>query len=453
MIRAMMTLPFLMAAAAHAKRQGVADLAIRYNPIVRSRVSRTIEQFQRADLPGRRRLSERLTARTLAAARCAAYGRPFGERYEDWPLLTKTMLRDAPAAFVRRGFPRIPAATSGTTGTPLQLQRSAACAAAEQTFLDRLLGPGGPSWGAARIAVLRGDYVKPAADTSPPFAVRTHFGRRLLLSSVHLAADTVSWYAEELNRFRPQILLAYPNQAVNLLRLLDQAGHRVRVGAIVTSSEQLPTDARLALERRMGVPVHDFYGQSERVCFASSREAETYWFDPAYGRVEFAAAGGYDAGPGRRAVAIIGTTFWNDAMPLVRYDTGDLAIVPASAGDAELEEIALGLRPFLGIAGRSDEFVLTPDGIRVTAVDQIAKDVPNILRVQIVQDSPSTVDVRVLAGPGFNEANHRSLLHNIRDKMPPSLTCRIRMVERLAVTRAGKTPFVIRHVDTPSPVP
>ena len=435
----------LASAAAHAKRQGLADLAFRYNPVVRFHVSRTIEQFQRADLSGRRRLSERLTARTIAAARGSGYGRAFGDRYEDWPLLTKTMVRDAPSAFVRSGFPRIPAATGGTTGTPLLLMRSAACAAAEQTFLDRLLGPNGPSWGAARIAVLRGDFVKPAADMRPPFAVRTHFGRRLLLSAVHLVPENFAWYVEELKRFRPQILLAYPNQAINLLRMLDQTGDRIPIDAIVTSSEQLAPDARQALEHQLGVPVHDFYGQSERVCFASSSGAETYWFDPAYGRVEFRPADWFDAGAGRRAVSIVGTAFWNDAMPFVRYDTGDLAIISASGGTQELEEIALGMRPFLGIAGRSDEFVLTPDGLRVTALNQVGREVENILRVQFIQEESGLVVVQAVVRPGFNDINHGKLLSSLRAKMPVSMTFHLRIVERLTMTPTGKTPFVIRH--------
>ena len=449
MIATVLNLSFVAAATDYAKRQGLADLAIRYNPVVRYHVSRTIDQFQRADLSGRRRLSDRLTARTIAAARGSGYGRQFGDRYEDWPLLTKTMVRDAPASFVRGRFPRIPASTSGTTGTPLLLQRSASCAAAEQTFLDRLLGPNGPSWGAARIAVLRGDMVKPSADKRPPFAVHTHFGRRLLLSSVHLEPENFAWYVDALNRFRPQILLVYPNLAINLLRLLEQTGQSIRPEAIITSSEQLATGVRQTLERKMGVPVHDFYGQSERVCFASSSEAESYWFNPAYGRVEFAPAPWYDAGPDRRAVSIIGTTFWNDAMPLVRYDTGDLAIVSSTAGAAELEEIALGLRPFLGIAGRSNEFIMTPDGLRFTGIDQIAKGVDNILRSQIIQEESGQVLVQVLAGPGFNDTNHGEMLRNIRTKMPGSMTFRVKIVDRLTTTPAGKTPFVIRYGNTP----
>ena len=441
----MMDRAFLAAAAAHAKQHGLTDLAIRYNPVVRYQVSRVIERFHRADLQERRRLSEELTARTIAAARGSDYGRGFSGCYEDWPRLTKSMIRDAPSAFTRRTLLNIPAATAGTTGTPMLLQRSAVCAAAEQTFLDRLLGPDGPSWGSARVAVLRGDAIKNAADGRPPFAIRTHFGRRMLLSPIHLTPENFPWYVEALNRFRPRILLLYPNQAVNLLRLLEQSGRHIQVGAIVTSSEQLPRETRHALERTMGVPVHDFYGQSERVCFASSGGAEAYYFHPAYGRVELPAADWYDAGEGRRAVSIVGTTFWNGAMPLVRYDTGDLAIVPRATDSIQLEEIALGLRPFLGIAGRSDEYVLTPDGLRVTSIDHIVRDVENILQVQIVQEASGDVEVRALVRRDFSEANRGKLLHNIRTKVPPSLKVRFNIVDRLSMTKAGKTPFVIRH--------
>ena len=47
-----------------------------------------------------------------------------------------------------------------------------------------------------------------------------------------------------------------------------------------------------------------------------------------------------------RIYEIVGTTFWNALLPIVRYRTGDLIRVPADWGEAELEELALGLRSF-----------------------------------------------------------------------------------------------------------
>ena len=437
---------FLATVAGHAKRQGVADLAFRYNPLVRSRVARTIQHFERADLDGRRLLSGQLTARAIAVARRSAYGRAFADRYDDWPLLKRDVVRNDPSAFFRHKILKAPAATGGTSGTPLLLQRSTESVAAEQTFLDRLLGPGGPPWSTARIVILRGDQVKDPQDQQPPFGIQTHFGRRMLLSGVHLAPKNFSWYIDALRSFRPQILVAYPNQAMNLLHLLDQTGEHIKFDAVVTTSEVLTPDLRAALERDLGAQVYDHYGQAERVCLATSACDQTYYFDPAYGRVELIPADWYDAGEERRAVSIVGTAFWNDAMPLVRYETGDLAIVPAAAGPEEYEQIALGLKPFLGIAGRTDEFVLTPDGLRVCGLNQIPREVANLLQVQIVQESLGHITVHAVTRPTFNASDRARLLTNIRAKIPPSMTFHLEPAECLVRTPAGKTPFIIRRL-------
>lgn len=436
----------LAAVAVHAKRQGVADLALRYNPLVRLRVARTIQRFERADLDGRRLLSRQLTARAIAAARRSTYGRAFADHYDDWPLLKKDMVRDDPSAFFRHKILKAPAATGGTSGTPLLLQRSTELVAAEQTFLDRLLGPGGPPWSTARIAILRGDQVKDPQDQRPPFGIQTHFGRRMLLSGVHLAPKNFSWYIDALRCFRPQVLVAYPNQAMNLLHLLEQTGERIQFDAVITTSEVLTPDLRAALARDLGAQVYDHYGQAERVCLATSACDQTYHFDPAYGRVELIPADWYDAGEGRKAVSIVGTAFWNDAMPLVRYDTGDLAIVPATAGLEEYEQIALGLKPFLGIAGRADEFVLTPDGLRICGLNQIPREVANLLQVQIVQESLDRIIVRAVTRQAFNATDQARLLANIRAKIPPSMTFSLEPTECLVRTPAGKAPFVIRRL-------
>jgi phenylacetate-coenzyme A ligase PaaK-like adenylate-forming protein len=50
---------------------------------------------------------------------------------------------------------------------------------------------------------------------------------------------------------------------------------------------------------------------------------------------------------------VIGTSYWNNVLPMVRYRTGDLVRVPVDWGEHELEELSLGLRPFEGVLGVS----------------------------------------------------------------------------------------------------
>jgi phenylacetate-CoA ligase len=440
----------LVLISAKAKRLGGLDLAFRYNPAVRWSVRQALQACRSPEERVRRAAVERLTGAILERARQSAYGRRFGAALADWPVLSKAQVRARPADFVVPGLFRVPAATGGTTGVPLRLSRSLRCVAAEQVFLDELLAPYGLSWAGARVAVLRGDAVKQIDEHEPPFGKETHWGRRLVLSSPHLTAASLGWYLERLAAFQPDILYVWPTMMAHLLMLLAQAGRRLRVPLVVASSEQLDAGLYGAIERALGARVIDYYGLSERVAFAVRQGPEHWVFEPAYGRVELLATPEDEVAGGQRQVAIIATGFWNDAQPLVRYDTGDRALVPATAGPEELAAIARGEAPFLGIAGRQDDYVLTPDGRRISCLNMIAREVENVLQIQLVQDAPDHITLRALTGPEFGPADRARLMANARGKLPSATRVEIEIVDRLETTGQGKTPLVIRRANMPS---
>lgn len=437
----------LVLVAGKAKSLGALDLALRYNPVVRRQVKEAIRRCRTGDPRQRRECADRLLGMVIRRARLTRYGRQFGNSIRDWPILTKAQLRDDPPAFVAPGLLRVPAATGGTTGLPLALNRSLRCVAAEQVFLDNLLAPHGLSWGRARVAVLRGDAIKRVDDCDPPFGRETHRGRRLILSSPHLSAATLGWYLERLAAFKPDILFAYPTTLANILMLMSGSSRRLRVPLVVTSSECLDAALYQTVQQEMGAAIIDYYGLAERSAFAV-RESENRWmFDPAYGKIELISSPADEITDGQRYVPIIATGYWNDAQPLIRYDTGDRAMVPVSADAAALEAIATGERPFFGIAGRSDEYVFTPDGRRIAGLNQVAREVQNVLRIQLVQEELDRIAIRVLVTPRFGSEDQAMVLGNARAKVPGSIAIDIQIVERLETTPRGKTPFIIRRVD------
>jgi hypothetical protein len=105
--------------------------------------------------------------------------------------------------------------------------------------------------------------------------------------------------------------------------------------------------------------VIDCYGQGERTCLAVGVNPGEYKFLLAYGHVELMIQP-IDADESDvRKARIVGAGYWNPAMPLVRYDTGDSALVPVDTSEADLLEIAAG-RPngvlSLGITVRASRF-------------------------------------------------------------------------------------------------
>jgi len=428
-----------------AKRTGGIDLLVRYNPMLRPRVKRAIAQTSQTDLQQRRHVADALLSEVLDAARRTKYGSGRGGDYESWPVLTKETVRDRFGDLCNRGLLDIPAATGGSTGIPVKLIRSFECIAAEQLFLDSLIADEGLAFSTARLAVLRADKIKPVSDETPPFSIQTHRGKRLLLSAPHLNRKTIGSYIEEIEAFAPDILWAYPTMAMNLLRLSAEARKTLRIPVVLLSSEQVSAAAYHALESGFGAKIVDYYGLAERVCLAYSVAFEKYLFHPAYGKVELLPTEEPYAEPGRRLARILATGFWNKSMPFVRYETGDYAIVDAAAGPAELEEIALGARPFYGIAGRTNDFIYGPDDSPIAGMNHFPRDVSHLLRIQVIQNEDRSLDIQVLAMPGFDETDRQALIANVRNKVPEAIPVSVSVVEKLIMTPAGKSPFIIRR--------
>ena len=432
----------LLKISARAKSAGLVDSAVRYN----ARLSRRIGKTLCATTPvARATETGSLSRRVVDAARHTRYGVGRSERLADWPILSRQQVLAAPGDFVsRRTLIRVPAATGGTTGAPMRLWRSAESIVAEQLFLDEMLATHGLSM-RSRMAVLRADTVKPAAETGPPYGRLSHGGLRLTLSSPHLSAATLRWYVEALQRVAPSIQYVYPSAIINLLRLMEQAGLSLSIPVILASSELLSAPMHATLERFFNASVINYYGQAERVCLEVSRRPGQFFFHPLYGKVELETAA--DAAAHEpRAVKIIATGFWNTVMPLIRYDTGDLIHLPGHFGASELAEIARGERPFGGLAGRTGEFLLTREGLRIIGLNHIPRGVANICQVQLVQTGWDALNVDVLATPQFSDTDARTLHAQACAKLPASFTVTVRRVDKLRQTTAGKTPFVIREL-------
>src|SRR6187399_874040 len=324
---------------------------------------------------------------------------------------------------VRPSRSAAPAATGGTTGIPLRLVRSLRGVVFEQACQDRLIEQLGAD-PRGRVAILRGDNIKDPSDLKPPHWIKANGGRCLIFSSNVLNHETVRDYARALREFAPTLMCAYPTSLECLCRLLRHHGERVHIPSVLTSSEVL-----------------------KRVACASASEPRTYRFLHTYGRVElrpFTSDQISDAGHGG-LYEIVGTTFWNDLMPLVRYRTGDLVRLPDHWGAREIEEVTLGLRSFSGVLGREQEILVCPMGVRLTGIDQIPRDVSNILRIQVIQEDLNDVRILVLPAPGYSDRDAAQLLQNARAKVPDSMRLRIETAQWLERTPRGKTPLVIHR--------
>jgi len=432
--------------AATVKRTVIGDNLVRRMPLWYKPALQLFERLTHASLEERKAWSLRRLERVLQAARQTEYGRQVGGTLQitDWPLLEKDMVREAPRRFLRApAWLTVPASTSGTTGTPLQMFRSYASISAEQAAIDWAHFAKGYNPRKLRVAVLRGENIKPPSDKTPPFWRWDANGKRIVLSSNHLSADTIEHYYQILAEFAPDCLFAYPSTLESLCHLLLRGEKCLRIPLVVCSSE-MPTDSTRPLaQQALHAELVDYYGQAERVAFAYSFEQGAYYFLPGYAWTELIPV---KQEPDGVIYEIVGTSLWNLAMPLVRYRTGDCIKLPEGISASELESICFGLTPFEKILGRSGDVLIAPDGTVLTGIDHIPRDVDHVVRMQVIQERLDWVRILVIPDAGFSEADRQQILANARLKIPESMEVSVEVVESLERTAQAKTPFVIRKI-------
>jgi phenylacetate-CoA ligase len=438
-----------MASALHAldaklKSLNVGERFVRRNPIYYGSTYRVIESLQTSTLLERKAWTDARLSKILAIARSTRYGKRIGAPLHllDWPLLQKDSVRDDPHGFrASNGWFVARASTGGTSGTPVQLFRSPGAVVMEQICRDRMLRALGVDPIQVRIAVLRADSIKDPSSWDPPYWKYILGGKRLVLSSNHLAQRTLPSYLETLRQFRPDVLWVHPSMLEVLCRLLARAGETLSIKGVLASSEVLRPEIWSLAKSLLHCRIIDCYGQAERVAFAYASSPQSHHFLPGYARVELLPHSQDEEGS---LFEVVGTSLWNFAMPLVRYRTGDLIRIKGQPNTRDLEEIIYGLGSFDGVLGRSRDVLLTPDGRGIIpGLSHIPRGIAHLLRLQIMQQRPDHIILRALTTPEFSAADVEQLVRNARQKIPSGARIEVEVTDTLHRTAGGKTPFVI----------
>jgi phenylacetate-CoA ligase len=309
----------------------------------------------------------------------------------------------------------------------------------EQAFLDAMWRRAGYFDG-ARLAVIRGHVISREAGGK----IASYDATRdwLMLSSYHLSQKRLPEYLEALEKFKPDLLHAYPSAALQLADFLEKAGHtwRVPLRAVLCGSERLTLPQKRMLERIFNCRVYRWYGHSERVVLAGEgAKSEWFYFFPQYGLVEF----GPPDSEGLREV--IGTSFHNLVMPLIRYRTGDYVrlATPQSPGELEFPWPAA-----VEIVGREQEFLVSATGRRIslTAFNMHDSIFDDIYAVQFYQEEPGRAEFRYVPGPGFHASRLAKIEDRIRQKLGDDFEIEMRAVKEVEKTARGKHRWLVSRL-------
>ena len=346
---------------------------------------------------------------------------------EKLPYLTKTLVNanfDKLVSKKHRNFLCKTAKTSGTTGSPARFVRDYHSINFENAAAWRQWRQAGDH-GKKRVT-LRGEVVVPMAQNEPPFWRYNPANRELLMCGFHLSKANSPHYIQQIEAFGPSILSSYPSRAFMLAKFFRHHKVDYTFDAIFTSSENLDADVRRFVEDTFQCRVYDWYGQAERVAAVADCTHGRYHIQEDYSIVEL-----LDTPHGKE---LVGTSLFNEVMPLLRYRTQDYVHVDTTAA-CKCGSI---FRPVSRILGRSPEFILTPEGYRISCANHIFHGVTGILEAQFVQEKINEVRIRIVSSGALTETEHQQIILNTLENTSPQMSIVIEEVDDIPRGPNGK---------------
>lgn len=354
------------------------------------------------------------------------------------PIMTKSLVQSEGARLrsVDAGARNVVTAhTSGTTGAGLVFSTTKAAQREQYATWWRYFRSHGISretW----CGYFGGRSVVPIRQAVPPFWRINHPGRQVMFSGYHLRRDNFPAYVREMCRRRLTWLHGYPSSLSLVASWMIETGTRLDypVQQITTGAENLLEHQIHAIEQAFGVRPIQHYGMAEGVANFSQCEHGRLHVDEDFACVEFIAnpAGG---------MRVIGTSLTNFAMPLLRYEVGDIARLSDDTCPCGRPG-----RIVAEIDGRQEDYVLMRNGTRIGRMDHVFKDMTNVAEAQIRQRAPGEISVRVVRTKSYSPTDEARLMRELVSRLGSDMQIRIEYSDGIERTSRGKLRFVVSEI-------
>jgi len=231
-------------------------------------------------------------------------------------------------------------------------------------------------------------------------------------------------------------LHGYPSQISFFAHLIRECGFEdhLKIEIITLGAENLNSHQLKIISNVFNCRIVQHYGLSEGCANISERPGGEMIPDMDFCLVEFDPIDEKDPSLCR----IIGTNYNNFAFPLIRYDTGDTAVV---------EKKSDGSIRILSIDGRKEDYIFLKNGIQLGRLDHIFKDLIHVKEAQIVQEENYDLDIFIVKGAEYDILNtEQKLIKEIKKRISDELNYKITYVEKINRTTSGKLRLVVSKV-------
>lgn len=361
------------------------------------------------------------------------------EYFERLPVLDKDTVRNNMKDMLSDEFEKlggVECETSGSTGTPLHFYLDRNVNAASFLLFYRTWKMA-PEWSLFKGQATISGY----AEGEWKYSKTTKI---LYISSFNLNDDNIKKMYDLIKKYKVKFIRGYPSSLYRFAQLLQKNNLKLTFPIMFSGAETLLPYQRQYIEGFFEGKIIDHYTHWERTASVCECKSGRLHAQNDYGYHEILDREGKNIkkGVGR----LVCTGLYNKAMPLIRYDTRDLA-----EWEEEIEcECGCKFPIIKRIIGRIEDIVVTPSGQLIGRLDAAFKYNKNIKLAYIYQPCVEKIIVNICPYQEFSMKKEQPLLEQeLRKRVGNKIQIEFRIVaeQEIPFTPAGKVRFVISDVN------
>lgn len=378
-----------------------------------------------------------------AAAHVPCYRRAMDGRplpLEAWPILTKAIIRANESDLLAENQDRrswFANFSGGSTGQPLRVIQDERFKVwnwvTENYFYREFLGvdphttPRVTLWGSRHeVYGARRSWIK---------RLRLSLANSDVLNAYKMTAEDLARFLDCINRRKPEVIKGYTSSLYEMARYVRDGNHRVwHPKVIYSTAETLLPEVRGFIEEVFCAPVRQLYGSREVGAMAGECPKGCFHVFSFMNHIEVVDMEGRPALPGTIGRILV-TQVRNAAMPLVRYEIGDMAMVAEGTCPC-----GNPLPTVAGIEGRYSDYFVSPQGALVYGgyLRQVMFTTLWIREYQITQTDLDKLDIYFVCDTEPIPRDMADIEKRVRFAMGDSCRIEWHRVEEVPRTPHGK---------------
>lgn len=248
---------------------------------------------------------------------------------QEFPIIDKNLIREKSPLFLSNLFSdsdRIPAITSGSTGTPFKVYQSKDKKYRNTADTIFFANKAGYKLGAKLF------YFKIWSEYNKKTSWLQYLQNIVPIDVINLKRE-IKTVIERLNKQRNTVhFLGYVSAFETFCKQLDKdntLSTSISVGSVITMSEGLNDYTKMSGQKYFGCPVLSRYSNIENGILAQQTldDQQHFMINIASYFIEIVDVETNKPLPNGQLGKIVVTDFYNKVMPLIRYDTGDLGVI------------------------------------------------------------------------------------------------------------------------------